>query len=298
MRVTVRGAVTSVLLISTASGASQVPSLGLFEQTLLTTAGLDFDSEAAFAFASAWQAGDRQGRSAPYLSCVERGEGRHAYKKLEDFLGARAVKPVSSTPTHGACFMVTASPAEAAQLSSSGDFTTFGAFPAALKIAPGLLDHGSCEGSAAAAAPGDATTTTSDCSTGRLSTTHGASMQADNAHGLMVELSPGTLPSHGGGGDDGGEAVKAADEFIHDLLESLSSPSLDLHPLTCWSDVVMKGGDHLVSAPGAHRGREWSRAATLVHEWSESEQESPSQVCGWEQVVVHHAANDVLLVAG
>ncbi|CAN0564903.1 unnamed protein product, partial [Ectocarpus sp. 12 AP-2014] len=64
MCVTFRGAATSVLLISTASGARQVPSLGFFEQTLLTTAGLDFDSEAAFAFASAWQAGDRQGRSA------------------------------------------------------------------------------------------------------------------------------------------------------------------------------------------------------------------------------------------
>ncbi|CBN78745.1 peptidase S8 and S53 [Ectocarpus siliculosus] len=288
MRVTFRGAATSVLLISTVSGASQVPSLGFFEQTLLTTAGADFDSEAAFAFASAWQAGDRQGRSSPYLSCVEHGEGRHAYRKLEGFLGARAVKPVSSTATHGACFMVTASPAEAAQLSSWEDFTTFGAFPAALKIAPGLLDHGSCDGPAAAR---DAATTTSDCSAGRLSTTHGASMQVDSAHGLMVELSPGTLPSHSGGD-------AKAHEFIQELLKSLSSPSLDLHAITCWSDLVMKGGDHLFSAAGALRGREWSRAATLVNERSESEQETPSQVCGWEQVVVHHAANDVLLVAG
>ncbi|CAN0542532.1 unnamed protein product, partial [Ectocarpus sp. 8 AP-2014] len=157
------------------------------------------------------QAGDRQGRSTPYLSCVEHSEGRHAYRKLAGFLGARAVKPVSSTATHGSCFMVTASPAEAAQLSSWEDFTTFGAFPAALKIAPGLLDHGSCDGSAAAR---DATTTTIDCSAGPLSTTHGASMQADSAHGLIVELSPGTLPSHGGGGGDEAKA----DEFIQELL--------------------------------------------------------------------------------
>ncbi|CAM9539093.1 unnamed protein product, partial [Hapterophycus canaliculatus] len=48
----------------------------------------------------------------------------------------------------------------------------------------------------------------------------------------------------------------------------------------------------------ALRGREWSRAAAVVHGLSAAGNTSPGDICSWDSVVFHHTAADVLLVSG
>lgn len=271
------GALAYALLGSSAC-ASSFPSLSLIRETMLTTAGVDFDADQGIAASSKWTldrlgAGDDEGpakAAAPHIACVESGRRREAVSSLEESLGPGTVRPISSTRAHGACFIVTASHAQAKAVSGDLDTTCFAAFPSALKLAPGLLEHSDCSSN------GD-----SDCSTERLSTTHGASMRLDSVYGLMVELSPGT-----------------SDFDIAKLTQDLNSPSLDLHETSFWSDAGMQGGEHLASAGGALRGREWRRAATVVHELSESGETSPSDICSWGDLEVHRSASDVLLVSG
>ena len=256
--------------------ATSFPPLGMIHDTMLTTARQEFDGEEDFTAASAWTAEQLRGSQdlrAPHLACTDYDRRRDALSSLQASLGPGAVRPVSSTQTHGACFIATASHAEAEAVMSEDEvsgFSSFAPFPSVLKLAPGLLDH---ECSSAAGAGG--------CSAGRLSTTHGVSMRMDSVHGLMVELSPGTS----------GESLSG------DLIGNLKSPSLDLHATSFWSDVALAGGEHLASAGGALRGREWSRAADLVHELSRSGETSPSDICAWGDIEVH-AVGDVLLVSG
>lgn len=174
--------------------------------------------------------------------------------------------------------MVTMLHAEAEAVSQDFPWSSFGAFPAALKIAPGLLEHSDCDGDSAEAG---------DCSTGRLSTTHGVSMRLDSVRGLAVELSPGTLAAH--------DAEASA--YMGGVFADLMSTT-DLYANNFWSDPEMARGEHLVSPGGALRGREWSRAAAVVHGLSASAMTSPADICAWDSVVFHHAAADVLLVSG
>ncbi|CAN0368737.1 unnamed protein product, partial [Laminaria digitata] len=133
------------------------PSLRLVEETLLTTAQLDFSGhEQAYQAATRWN-GERlqasQGSDdelllplrAPHLACAEYGHGREAASRLKAFLSPEAVRPVYHSREHGACFLATASDAQAAAFSAEParfELTSVGPFPSALKIAPGLLDHG------------------------------------------------------------------------------------------------------------------------------------------------------------
>ena len=123
---------------------------------------------------------------------------------------------------------------------------------------------------------------------GRLTTTYGSKMRMDNVQGLIVELTPGILPAHS----------SQAQAFLGDLLEDLMSNSVDLHSDNFWSDPAMIGGEHLAIPEGALRRREWSRAATVIHELSTTAKTTLGDICSWDSVAMHHAANDVLLVSG
>lgn len=257
--------------------ATSFPPLGLIQKTMLTTAKQEFDGEDQLTAAVGWTAERLRGSQdtrAPHLACTDYGRRRDALSSLQKSLGPDAVRPVSSTKTHGACFIATASHKEAeAVMSKDRDenlvFNAFAPFPSVLKLAPGLLDHDCGSGGA------------SGCSAGRLSTIHGVSMRMDSVHGLMVELSPGTF----------GESL------MGDLIGSLNARDLDLHASNFWSDVALAGGEHLASAGGELRGREWRRAADVVHGLCVSGETSPSDICAWGDVEVH-AAGDVLLVSG
>ena len=269
-------------------GDKPYPPLRLAELIVLTTAKEDFRGhDQAFETATRWNK-DRLRASqvearAPHLACAEYGHGHEATSGLQTFLSPEAVKPVHHSSEHGACFMVTASDTQAAELSAGWDgfdLTSFGPFPSALKIAPDVIEHGSSSSSTRAPKGSGGF--------GRLTTTHGSKMRMDNVQGLMVELTPGILPAHS----------SEAGAFIENLLEGLMSKSANLHSDNFWSDPAMLGGDHLAIPEGALRGREWSRAATVVHELSTAAETTPGDICSWGGVSMHHAANDVLLLSG
>ena len=264
------------------------PSLGLVEQIVLTTAKQDFrGQDQAFEAATRWneerlRASEGDAR-APHFACAcaECGHGHEAASGLQAFLSPEAVKPVHHSSEHGACFMVTASDAQAAELSSGGaefELASVGPFPSTLKIAPDVLEFD------------DGSTNASERSNelGWLTTTHGSKMRMDNVQGLMVELTPGILPAHS----------SEAEAFINGLLEGLISKSLDLHSDNFWSDPAVLGGEHLATPEGALRRREWSRAATVVHELGTAAETTPGDICSWGSASMHHAADDVLLVSG
>eukprot|EP00752_Nemacystus_decipiens_P004360 g3984.t1 len=264
---------------STASSA-----LGVIEDALLTTAKGDFGGHSgAFEAAVAWsgerlRAGrcdhqeDHQ-RRAPHLGCADYERGRKAYSLLQDRLSPEAVRPVVHSEEHGACYFAAASHDDAATiLDSLPEFglRSFAPFPTALKVAPGLLEHGHSNG------------------TGRLSARHGAMMRKDNVEGLSVELAPGTLPA----------SCWEANAYIKDLMEDLVSESMDLHATNFWSDPEVAEGEHLSTPEGAARGRDWSKAAAVVHGLSEAAGTSPADICSWNGVRVYHAGDDLLEVAG
>ena len=281
---------TSVVCVASgleASGKGQnnYPSLGLVEDTILSTAKLDFRGrDQAFEAATRWdeqrlRAG-QHGLRAPHLVCAEYGRGHEAASGLQAFLSPQAVKPVHHSSEHGACFMVTASDIQAIELSVGRvgfDLVSVGLFPSALKIAPGVLEHGS-NGRASEGSGGS----------GLLTTTHGSKLRMDNVQGLIVELTPGILPEHS----------SEAEAFLGDLGEDLMSNLVDLHSDNFWSDPALLGGEHLAIPEGALRGREWSRAATVIHELSAAADTTPGDICSWGSVAMHHASNDVLLVSG
>ena len=271
--------VASAWTFTTAERITSFPSLSLFEKALRTTAIHDFDGhDPAFQAAVRW---DRRRlrdkfshQHAPYLACAEYGEGREAMNRLKEFLSPEAVRPASNTAETGACFIVTASNAQATSISAHGEqfwLLSVGPVPSALKLAPGLLDHNN-DGS----------------SSERLATTHGKGMRMANVVGLNVELAPGTLRMH----------APEAMSFAKSLLEDLASKSLDLQIGNVWSDPTMVGADHHPSNGGAWRAREWIRAADVVEELTEAVDTSPSDICSWDSTAIHQASDNVLTVSG
>lgn len=300
------------------------PSLRLVEQSLVTTAKFDFSGrDATYQAAARWNGRRLQQQAnqhddeaplllrAPHLACAEYGNGREASYRLKSFLSsAEAVRPVHHSSEHGACFLATCSDAQFAAISadpSRFELTSVGPFPSALKIAPGILDHGDSRSSSNGSSSSSSTTRTSSGSSRsnkseassagqnrnqpavRLATTHGSLMRIDNIQGLSVELSPGTFPAR---------SSESSGTYTSYLLEDLMSKNVDLHENNFWSDPAMSEGDHMTVPEGALRGREWSRAATVVHALSEAAGTTPGDICSWGGLVVHHAANDVLLVSG
>lgn len=272
----------SSMSVSSASTTSvPYPSLPLVESALLTTAKFDFNGhQAAFDAAAHWS-GERlrasSDRRGSHLVCAEYTLGREVAFRLQELFSPTAVRPACYSSTHGACFFVTASHSQVEAMSAADPaLVSAGPFPSALKIAPGLLDHG------------DSTEPGAGDGLGRLSTTYGVSMRIQDVDGLNVELSPGTLPAH----------AAEAGTFISDLLEDLMSESMDLHASNVWSDPSMLDGEHRATPEGALRGREWSRAAAVVHDLSAAAETTPGDICSWDSIAVHHGANDVLLVSG
>lgn len=278
-------AVTSAFLVlatwgSVASSLSY-PSLSVVEKALLTTATDDFGGHVpAFEAAAKWEEKRLRSSSsgqdvmrAPHLACTEYGRGFEAFSRLQGLLSSEAVRPVSHSKEHGACFFATASHAQVAAIAAQRDrfgLESLAPFPSALKLAPGVLEHAE------------------DNRSGRLSARHGTSMRIGDVDGLNVELSPGTLAVH----------TVEARPFVKNLLEDLMSESLDLHSTNFWSDPALVDGEHLATAGGVARRSDWSMAATLVHELGKSGNTSPGDICSWDSVSVHHAADDILIVKG
>lgn len=266
---------------TTASGLPP-PSLSFVENALLTTATLDFKGhEGAFWAAMRWDGEQLRENEdhRPHLACVEDGQGAEAAACLRAFLGPDHVRAVSSSSTHGTCFIVTASHKDStAMLADPTTFkllTNFGPLPSALKIAPGILEHGvDHEGSRN--------------STDRLATTHGSLMRMENVVGLNVELSPGSLPANAAG----------ADILISDLMKDLLSESINLRDSNVWSDPAASGGHHVAIPEGALRRREWSRAASVLQELGSMAAITPGEICSWGSLSFDHAAADLLLVSG
>lgn len=279
---------TTSIMVSSASNSMPYPPLSLVESALLTTAKEDFNGHtAAFHAATKWtsEQSPRVSRGSavgsPHLACAEYGEGRKVLSILQGFL---SVRMVVNNADHGACFLATAKPLEASRMLA--DPSQFGLhsvapYPSALKISPGLLDHGS---SSSVDGHGEGKVGGS----GRLSTMFGRAMREGTVHGLSVELSPGTLHA-----DDADSEI-----FMDELMEDLMSESIDLHGINFWSDPAMSEGEHLSIPEGALRAREWSRAAKVVHELGERGGPSPGDVCSWDSVSALQPADDVLILSG
>lgn len=277
------GIILLVSVVSVFCDSPIHPSLALIESALLTTAKLDFNSDwEAYQAAAQWDRerlrDGKDSRRAPHLACAQYDHGRKAASYLHEILLPGSMRHVSHSSKHGVCFLATSSYSEAeAVLADPAQFglVNFGPFPSTLKISPGLLEHiKGCDDSGN--------------TSGRLTTIYGSLMRKINAGGLNLELSPGILPPH----------TTKANTFIGDLLGDLMSESLDLHASNVWSDPAMVGGKHLSNPRGALRGREWSRAAAVVHKLSLERRTSPGDVCSWDSVTAHHIAGDMLLVSG
>ena len=285
----VRSSATIAFVLASVASASwglatslPCPSLSLVETALMTTAKDSFNGHAkGFEAAARWDEDRLKARQdntrAPHLVCAEYSRGREVIFHLKQYLSSEAIRPVSHSNAHGACFFVSASHAEARAISGNAQSgqLSIALFPSALKVAPGVLDHGA---SLDQASQGQV----------RLTTTHGHSMRMSNVEGLNVELSPGTLPAHS----------PQAGAFTAQLLDDLMSESIDLHATNVWSDPSAASGEHLTTPEGVSRRRDWSRAAKLVHELSVAGRTSPAGICSWDGVSVHHAATDLLLVSG
>ncbi|CAM9691381.1 unnamed protein product [Scytosiphon promiscuus] len=263
------------------------PPIGTVEDTLLTTAKDDFGGngkglQAAADWSEARLRSRQSDAAAPYLCCTEYDRGHEAYSRLQSLLSPAAVRPVSSSLENGACYFATASQAQAAAILKDDrqfGLTSFSPFPAALKIAPGLLEHD---------ANGPGTKDDRNHPPGRLRAQHGKSMRMGHVEGLSLELAPGVLPARS---SEGGP-------FISDLLGDLMSESVDLHSTNFWSDPAVVEDEHLATPQGAVRGQNWGRAAAVVHELSEAAGTVPGDICSWDSITVHHTGDDVLFVSG
>lgn len=276
----------SALAASTNSRSSvRHPLLEVVETALRTTAKSDFGGHSkAFKTAAAWNgnklrashAGNEKQEErprAPHLCCADYEDGREAYSLLQDLLSPEAVRIAAHSEEDGACYFATASHREAAVIAKNHErfkLRSCAPFPSALKVAPGLLEHGHSNGP------------------GRLSARHGAMMRKNNVEGLSVELTPGSLPA---------DAWNAG-FYIEDLVGDLLSESIDLRATSFWSDPAMAEGEHLATPQGAVRGKDWNKAAAVVHGLSEAASTSPGDICSWNEVRVLHAGDDLLLVSG
>lgn len=304
---------------ASASTSFPFPSLTVVENTILTTAKDDFSGHAkAFEAAAAWTGAKLRSSSisnnktatsceedgndcrprGPHLCCAGYEHGREVYSRLQGLLSPEAVRPISHSDRHGACFFATASHTQAVAIlelfeeeeqdteeaGHSRVSLRFAPFPSALKLAPGLLEQGKKEASDEGAR--DAPAGVAD----RLAVSHGALMRKESVIGLAVELSPGTLKAH----------AWEAGSFVMDLLDDLASESLDLHVTNFWSDPTIVEGEHehLSTPGGAVRRRNWTKAAAVVHELSNAAGTSPADICSWDSITAHHAGDDLLLVSG
>lgn len=261
-------------------GAS-VP-LALVEKALITTAHRDFGGrEHIYEAAIEWSRNRLRNTSywAPYIVCSS--FPRETLAHLESKISSRHVRKVAVGVDLGACFLATAaSPEEATatydDLSEFGLVTSFAPYPSALKLAPGLLDHISDN-------------RTTDDSRAQLITTHGIKMRMDNVRGLTVELSPGVLPAY----------HPNAESYVSILGNDLASDSINLWTTNFWSDPDISWGEHYLDAEdGSLLWKEWTMAAGLVHELSESTGSTPGNACGWDRVRIHHAGDDTLIFTG
>ena len=274
------------------------PPLSLIEKTLITTAKDDFaGSEDAYELAVAWHRDRLEAATprssndtapCPFMACGPYSTARETMSRLQEAFSPRSIRRLHVGKEHGACLMLTMASMEAAAAVSENlpayGLLTFAPFPSVLKLAPGLLEHGS------------EPAIESRDSTSRLATTHGKSMREGDVLGLNLQLSPGVLPAH----------HKAADPFIDELFQGLMAESLDLHEINFWSapENMMLAGDiadhdgRWASSSGL-RVREWHRAAGVVHGLSgNGGGGAVGDVCGWEHVSVHHAGDDILFLTG
>lgn len=271
---------------SRTKSSTSYPPLSLFEGHLITSARDDFNgSGEALAEATHWT-GERlrawRGTPvAPHVACAEYDAGREAVSLLQDALGSTtSVQPLSHSAESGACFVVTASQQQGSLIQAEPDkfgLVSFGPFPSALKLVPGLVDYN--------------VTPSNEKTSERLRTTHGERMRMRNVEGLNLQLSPGLLPQHD----------PASVPFVRVLLDNLMSSELDLHATNFWSDATMLESEdgHLARPDRELRAREWRRAATVVHGLSDSANGvTPGDVCSWGALSIHHADNGFLLVSG
>lgn len=272
---------------------------------------------------------------APYLACAEYKNGGKALGRLQTHLHRRrghGVRSASHTVEYGACFLATATVAEASEVSNDLEafgLSSFGAFPSMLKLVPGLLNY---DGGIVDLARQEEEVRIYQQqqqrpkgSKTRLTTTHGYTMRHPNVNGLNVELSPGILPEargvsaaaraeknrrhphnndnrSGPDRDSKTDALRTAEMFTERLKGKLMSHSLQLFDANFWSDAsaVEEDGDIVLhpAGPGALRAREWQRAAAAVREADRDGMNGPGEACGWDAVRFHHAGDDLLLVTG
>lgn len=256
-----------------------VGRLELFQKVTISTAEQDFiKHDGLFAAALDWDVKrlKEAGRTSSYLACAKYVNGREAFSNLGKFLGAHSVHRLSNSPAQGTCFIASASPVEAAEISEDLALKRLNQFilwPSVLKLSPGLLDH--------EAEPfGSAS----------LSTTHGKRMRLSNVRGLEVELSPGFLESH-----------PSPSSFVARLRERLTSNSLSLYDTSFWTGdkrFETRHDHHFGSSPGVERrARDWKAAADLVHSMKSQEghARSPGEVCSWNKLTMQQSSGSLIL---
>ncbi|CAM9519204.1 unnamed protein product, partial [Scytosiphon promiscuus] len=285
------------------------PPISVIHGVLLTTAAENFgDHQGAFAAAAEWHESRLHSlapdRPAPYLACAppqssidhEDGNARVPPKSshLQGLLGSGAAgaRVVSSSHKHGVCVLATATPSEANRVFSGsegpGDSSSAGvpykwvALPSALKIAPGLLDHGEATTHGERLHRAKPRTSKTDGNDGRNRSINGDTSGPSPVIGLTVELAPG-------------------------WREGLMSSSLDLHQASYWSsgwtDVASAAGDS--DRPAGRKGagerlaREWTRAADVLRDLGGVEGgPTIGGVCSWDELVVFHTDHDLLTLRG
>ena len=247
-------------------------------QITVSSASADFATEntAGYDAASKWY-GERLRRDAardsraPYIVCAEYNDGRQALTSLESNFGKSAIHRVSNSETNGSCFIVTASPSAATDMLSAPEALSLlsaGPFLPSMKLASGLLDHGS---------------DVSDRS-GRLRSTYGEHVSPDNVRGFHVRLSPGVLPANAG------ESVTG--NFVRSWHDDLMQ-TVSVSGMSFWTDPDLDR-----SVLDKTRAREWSRAATVVDGLASKHSQSVGEICKLGKLRVHHAGDDLLLVEG
>lgn len=263
----------------TAAGAHAKTPLKLLESVHLSTVGEDFRGDsAAFSHAIAWHENHLYRSRSPgaHIACAEYGSSLPARSRLVELLAVGCVRPLSNHKEHGACFIVTASPEQAAELRETPaayGLRLFFPLPSVAKVAPGLLDHGNSDAK----------------DLERLQTTYGDRVRiTNNVHGLSLGLSPGVLPS---------QDVGSVHQWTSNLRSRLMSDSVNLHAANFWSDPAMLEF-HEASPEGALRAREWTRAADVVHQLSSKDGPSPAQICSWHGIGIHHISDDHVIITG
>ena len=161
-----------------------LPTLGLVEKVLHSTAWKDFDgNDSTFQSAVLWDESRLTAtahRYAPYLACTEYGRGQEGLDQLESIVPKSSIRRVSNRRNVGTCYIVAADASQSSEVVSAGRnsggnrFSSYGPIPSALKLAPDLLDY---EG------------VPSNSEQQRLTTVHGFRMRLDNVVGCLLYTS-------------------------------------------------------------------------------------------------------------